>query len=208
VLRLPIDHLRPVETQLNAAAQAIRDGRIVAFPTDTVYGLAADPTSDAAVAGVFKAKQRPPDQPLPLIIADLDQIATAGTLTALAARLAAGFWPGPLSIVIPASAQLSRAVHLGSGLVAVRVPNHETARALARAFGCAITATSANVSGMPAASNADEAAARLANHIDVLVDDGPAPGGPPSTVVDATGSEPKLLRPGAIDWNRVLEFLD
>jgi L-threonylcarbamoyladenylate synthase len=207
VLRLRIDHLRPAEEQLFAAVKAIRDGRIVAFPTDTVYGLAADPRSDAAVAEIFRAKERPPDQPLPLIISDLDQIATAGTLTRLAATLAAEFWPGPLSLVIPASTELSRSVHLGSGLVAVRVPNHETARAFARAVGHAITATSANISGRPAASTGDEAAARLGDRVEVLVDDGAAPGGPASTIVDATGSEPKLVRVGAIEWSRVLEFL-
>ena len=179
----------------------------MAFPTDTVYGLAADPRSASAVANIFATKKRPSDQPIPLIVCDVAQIVTAGTLTKLAAILAAAFWPGPLSLIIPASSDLSTSVHLGTGAVAVRVPDHEIARALARLVGHAITATSANISGLPAARTADEAARDLADRIDVLVDDGAAPGGLASTIVDVTGSEPKLVRPGAIDWNRVLEFL-
>src|SRR5262245_4034806 len=134
-------------------------------------------------------------------------MATAGTLTTLAATLASKFWPGPLSLIIPASSDLTAAVHLGTGVVAVRVPDHGVARALARGVGHAITATSANISGSAAASTADEVAATLSDRIDVLVDDGTAPGGPASTIVDATGTLPRLVRAGAIDWNRVLEFL-
>lgn len=207
MLRIRIDHAQPLEDQLRPAVHAIETGGIVAFPTDTLYGLAVDPRSANAIAKLFGAKRRTADQPIPLIISDLAEIATAGRLTALGAKLASQFWPGPLSLIIPASSGLSPSVHLSTGSVAVRIPNHDTARALARGVGHAITATSANISGSPAALNADEVVRDLADRIDVLVDDGPAPGGPASTIVDVMGTEPKLVRAGAIEWNRVLEFL-
>src|SRR5262245_11327978 len=207
LLRIRIDHSQPLEHQLLAAVSTIHSGGIVAFPTDTLYGLAVNPRSSAAVARIFAAKQRPQDQPIPLIAADLEQVDKTAVLTPLAARLASHFWPGPLSLIVPASLELTSDVHFGTGVVAVRVPDHVTARALARAVGHAITATSANLSGLMPASTPDEAAGALADRIDVLVDDGPAPGGLPSTIVDATRAEPTLVRAGAIAWDRVLEFL-
>jgi L-threonylcarbamoyladenylate synthase len=188
---------------------AIHAGGIVGFPTDTLYGLAVDPRSALAVGRIFLSKQRSQDRPIPLVAGSVEQVReSAGTLTPLGERLASGFWPGPLTLIIPASRSLCREVHLGAGTVAVRVPDHAVARALALAAGHALTSTSANVSGRDAPASADEVAVALGGAIDVLIDAGPASGGLPSTIVDVTGAEPVLVRAGAVPWERVLKFLD
>jgi L-threonylcarbamoyladenylate synthase len=154
-------------------------------------------------------KRRLPDQPIPLIAASMQQVIEhVGTITPLAKRLADRGWPGPLTLIIPASAELSADIHLSTGRVAVRVPGDSVALALSSQAGHAITSTSANVSGHPPASTADAVVAAFGEDIDVLIDAGPTPGGLPSTIVDATGSHPVLVRAGAIPWDRVLEFLD
>jgi L-threonylcarbamoyladenylate synthase len=193
--------------ELRDAVTALANGGVVAFPTETFYGLAADPRSAVAVQRVFALKRRPPDQPLPLIASGIDQIADhVGTMTPLALRLASKGWPGPLTLIIPASARLCSDVHLSTGRVAVRVPGDTIARALARAAGHAITSTSANMSGDPPAATADRVAASFGDGIDVLIDSGPTPAGLPSTIVDACGDAPSLVRAGVIPWERVLEF--
>jgi L-threonylcarbamoyladenylate synthase len=198
-----------VEAQtLLPAVEALRSGGVVAFPTETFYGLAVDPRSARAVARIVELKQRLPDRPLPLIAADVDQVrAHAGVMTPLAERLAAGAWPGPLTLIIPASRDLFEGAHLSAGTIGVRVPADSIARALAAAFGHPITSTSANLSGQPPASAADDVLATFGDGVDVLIDAGPTPGGPPSTIVDATGDRPILVRDGAMAWERVLDFL-
>jgi L-threonylcarbamoyladenylate synthase len=193
--------------QLMPAVDALHAGGVVAFPTETFYGLAVDPRSADAVAKVFALKRRPPDQPLPLIASDVEQVAEhVGTLTPLARRLAAHLWPGALTLIIPASRELCDEVHLSTGKVAVRVPADGTARALALAAGHAITSTSANLSGASPASTPDEVAAAFGDGIDVLLDRGATAGGLPSTIVDATGDAPALVRAGVVPWDRVLRF--
>lgn len=205
-------HLRVTATMvgpadLAPAVSALEKGGVVAFPTETFYGLAVDPRSAIAVRKVFELKRRGPDQPLPLIASDVDQIIDhVGTMTPLAARLASRGWPGPLTLIIPASPRLCGDVHLSTGRVAVRVPADAVARLLARSSGHAITSTSANISGNPPASTPERVAASFGSGIDVLIDSGPTPAGLPSTIVDATGDAPVLVRAGAIPWERVLEF--
>jgi len=190
-----------------AAVAALRNHGVVAYPTETFYGLGADPRSPAAVRKVFAVKGRPPDQPLPLIAADAEQIADhVGTMTPLALRLASRLWPGALTLIIPASSRLSEDVHLSTGKVAVRVPSHAVARALAAAAGHAITSTSANLSGKPPASMPEEVMKMFGDAIDVLIDGGATPAGLPSTIVDATGQSPALVRAGVVPWDRVLKF--
>ena len=192
---------------LAPAVSALGRGGVVAFPTETFYGLAVDPRSAAAVKRVFELKRRAPDQPLPLIASGVDQIIDhVGTMTPLAARLASRGWPGPLTLIIPASSHLCDDVHLSTGKVAVRVPADAVARALARSAGHAITSTSANISGHPPASTPERVVASFGSGIDVLIDSGPTPAGLPSTIIDATGGVPVLVRAGAIPWERVLEF--
>lgn len=179
----------------------------MAFPTDTLYGLAADPASASAVEKVLAIKGRAPGAALPLVAADLDQVRMAGRLSPLAERLAARFWPGPLAILIDAAETLAEGVRAPDGSVAVRVPAHAVARALARAAGTPLTATSANRSGAAPAADARAALAALGAEVDAIVDAGPARGGAPSTIVDARGAAPRLVREGAIAWTRVLESL-
>jgi L-threonylcarbamoyladenylate synthase len=208
MIRVLVDDADIRLADLEPAVSALRRGGVVAFPTETFYGLAVDPRSSAAVSKVFEIKQRPPDQPLPLIAASVEQVTDhVGTMTPLAQRLAWKGWPGPLTLIIPASRRLCEGVHLGTGKIAVRVPGHAVARALAEHAGHAITSTSANFSGETPASTAEEVAASLGETIDVLVDGGRSPARLPSTIVDATGDTPVLVRAGILPWERVLEFL-
>lgn len=207
MLRLRLDRGQFDPEQLRPAIEAIHSGGVVAFPTDTLYGLAVDPRSKAAIEKLYSIKQRSPLVAVPLIAESTRQVIDhVGTLTPLAEKLAQQFWPGPLTLVIPASSELCEAVHRGTRHVAVRVPDHLVARELARLAGHAITSTSANLSGAEPASSADEVWAALGDQIDVLIDSGPTPGGLPSTVIDVTGNEPKLVRAGAIPWEHVLKF--
>ena len=188
-----------------AAATAIRSGLVVAIPTDTLYGLAADPFHEVAVARVFEAKGRSPERAVPLIAADAEQVvASLGALSTVARRLADTFWPGPLTLLVKAPDALADIVTGGTGRVGVRVPAHATARALCRACATPLTATSANITDRPATNDPDEVARTLASRIELLVDDGKTPGGAPSTIVDVTADMPSLVRPGAVEWDRVL----
>jgi len=193
--------------ELVPAFSALHSGGVVAFPTETFYGLAVDPRSTLAVRRIFELKRRPADQRLPLIAGSIEQIVDhVGEMTPLAERLARHGWPGPLTLIIPASDRLCSDVHLSTGRVAVRVPSDAVARALASGAGHAITSTSANFSGDPPASTPDRVVTSFASDIDVLIDSGPTPAGLPSTIVDATGDAPILVRAGAVPWDRVLEF--
>jgi L-threonylcarbamoyladenylate synthase len=206
VVRLRIDTAKPLEPQLPQAADAVRSGGVVAFPTDTLYGLGANPFDAAAVDAVFALKGRGANQPLPLVAADVDQLKKVATLNSTALRLASAFWPGPLTLLLPSTTPLAPGVASPDGLVGVRVPNSDIARALADAAGHPVTATSANRSGEPATADPDVVAATLPG-ITLLVDGGPSPGGLASTIVDVSAA-PRLVREGAIRWSRVLEFLD
>ncbi|MEO8078242.1 MAG: L-threonylcarbamoyladenylate synthase, partial [Acidobacteriota bacterium] len=151
-------------------------------------------------------KGRRADAALPLVAASTAAARAAGQFGSSEMRLAAAFWPGPLSIVVPALAIVSRAARAADGSVAIRVPAHAVARALASALGFAITATSANASGSAPAESADDVAQHLGG-VDLLLDAGPAPGGLPSTMVSLAGGAPVLVRAGAIAWERVLKSL-
>ena len=178
------------------------------MPTDTLYGLAADPFSDSAVERIFRAKGRASDQPLPLVAADVEQIAARfGALSADALLLADRFWPGPLTILVPAPLALAPSVSAGTSRVGVRVPAHPVTRALCRAAGSPLTATSANKSGEPATDDPDVVFTHLADAIDVLIDAGKTAGGPPSTIVDVVNGL-RLVRAGAVRWEEVRRCVD
>jgi L-threonylcarbamoyladenylate synthase len=188
------------------AAEALHRHGVVAYPTDTFYGLAADPRSETAMLQLYRIKGRPVDRATPLIAASIDQLRECGaTLTPLAARLSAAFWPGAVTLVVPAWDGLSSAALGGGFTVAVRVPDHWVARTLARVAGYPITSTSANRTTRSATDDPDVVAAELGVDLDGLVDDGRCPGGQPSTIVDACGDRPWLVRAGAVPWERVLE---
>ena len=209
MLRLVVDAASPDVKLLEQAAAAIIEGGVVGMPTDTLYGLAADPFNEAAVARIFTAKGRAVELALPLVAADVDQVAESiGALPPIAAALAGRFWPGPLTLLLPAPARMAAAVSGGTGRVGVRVPAHAVTTGLCRASARPLTATSANLSGQPPSSDPGEVAAALDGRIDLLLDAGRTPGGPPSTIVDVTGALPTLVRSGAVPWERILECLD
>ena len=206
--RLQLRSSAPDPAIVARAADVLRSGGVVAYPTDTLYGLAADPRREDAIERLFQVKRRDPGMAVPLIAADVEQAGMAGELGARELRLARAFWPGPLSIVIPARAPLAKRA-LGDGTtVAIRVPAHAVARALAAAFGFCITATSANVSGAGAPATADGLSEDVEARVDLMLDAGPAPGGEPSTLVAFDEGGPVLIRAGAIAWERVLKSLE
>jgi L-threonylcarbamoyladenylate synthase len=206
--RVFVDRSAPQRDAIDEAAKWIRAGYIVAIPTDTLYGLAADPFSDTAVARVFEAKGRRMDRALPLVAADVAQIVSRlGPLSETAARLADRFWPGPLTLLVPAPRRLARDVSGGTGTVGVRVPADRVARAVCAACGHPVTATSANLSGDPAAATPDDVERTLGDRLEFLLDAGPTPGGAPSTIVDVTAADPRLVRAGAIAWDEIQAWL-
>ena len=205
--RVTIDPSAIDPTAIARAAAVLAAGGLVAYPTDTFYGLAADPRNVEAVRKLFDAKGRSPDQASPLIAATSAQAEQAVEFTDAARILATHFWPGPLSLVLPARPSVQRAVLGGGETAAVRVPDHSIARALAGAAGFCITATSANRSGGPPAQLPNAIDAVLLAHIDLLIDGGQTPGLAASTIVDLTDRVPRLVRHGAIAWDRVLESL-
>jgi L-threonylcarbamoyladenylate synthase len=204
-----LDPLAPDPAGIAAAVAVLRSGGVVAYPTDTLYGLAVDPRNDAAVERLFAVKGREAASAIALIAADAtmaEEVAANG-FGSLERRLASAFWPGPLTIVVPAASAMARALSPG-GTLGVRVPAHLVARRLSAAFGGCITATSANIAGRLPSVTADEVAAALGERVDFLVDAGPAPGGAPSTVVELVEGRPLLHRAGAVAWDRVLESIE
>ncbi|MFL6280239.1 MAG: L-threonylcarbamoyladenylate synthase [Vicinamibacterales bacterium] len=204
--RVVIDAGDPDARAIAAAVEILHGGGVVAFPTDTLYGLAVDPRRRDAVERLFALKGREATAAVPLVASSLEQAVLAADFTEAEWRAAATFWPGPLSIVAAANASLAREALGGQTTVAIRVPAHEIARALARAFGFPITATSANRSGQPPADSAEAVAIGLGG-VDALVDGGRAPGGAPSTIIAFDGTRPRLVREGAVPWDRVIKSL-
>lgn len=189
---------------LGRAAEVIRAGGIVAVPTETFYGLAADATNAAAAARIFEIKGRPASMALPLVAASLAQVAARlGALDTRSEAAARAFWPGPLSLVLPAHASLATT----ESTVAIRVPAHAFVRALAEQAGTLLTSTSANRSGEPPAETATAVVASIGPLVDLVIDDGATPGGKPSTIADLRVEPARLVRDGAIEWSRVLESL-
>ncbi len=191
------------------AARLIRAGRLVAFPTETVYGLGADATNDKAVAAVFAAKDRPQFNPL---IVHVPDTATAKALVAFDARmgaLAAAFWPGPLTMILKRAANcpVSKLASAGLDTLAVRVPDHPVARSLLGAAALPIAAPSANPSGRTSPTVAAHVAAMLADKVDAILDGGPCRIGLESTVLDLTGPVARLLRAGAVLREDIAERL-
>jgi len=196
-----------------AAIATLEAGGLIAFPTDTVYGIGVAPTTAQGVERLFAAKGRPPDRAIVLLLGDPDQAAAIATLTPAGAALAAAFWPGGLTIVLPrrpdGAVRLALTTDPGSiplETVGLRVPDHPAPRAIARALG-ALPTTSANRSGEPEARDAREIQAHLGAALDLILDGGPAPGGLASTVVDATSPTVTILRRGAVSDAEIARVL-
>ena len=191
--------LSPTSDGLTRAALLLGEGQLVAFPTETVYGLGGAARDDRAVARIFEAKGRPSFNPLIVHVPDLAAARELVEITALAERLASAFWPGPLTLVLPLKpgGGLSPLVSAGLPTAAVRVPAHPVAQALLRAFGGPVAAPSANPSGRISPTRADHVLAALAGRIAAVVDGGPSAVGLESTIV-GLDPEPTLLRPGGV----------
>jgi len=194
---------------IETAAAAIRAGGLVILPTDTLYGVAADPFNRAAVSRVFAVKGRMAGKALPLIAADSEQVNRhIGQLSGTAQRLSGHFWPGPLTLLLTAPLTMAPETTGGTGRIGVRVPGHAVARALCSACGHPLTATSANRSGQSASADPDDVAAAFTaasdgGVIDVFLDAGNTAGGPASTIVDVTEQGVHLVRTGAIAWEDI-----
>ena len=196
-----------LDAAIDAAALAIQRGRLVVIPTDTVYGVAADAFDPEAVIRLLEAKGRGRDMPPPVLVG------SAGTLDALASNvrpyvraLCDAFWPGPLTVVCVEQSSLQWDLGDTRGTVAVRMPDHEAVRTLLDRTG-PLAVSSANLTGRPAATDGDAAMEMLGDRVDVVIDAGPTPGNVPSTIVDATGVQPRLLRLGAISVEQLDEVL-
>ena len=182
-----------------AAVAILRRGGLVAFPTETVYGLGADATDPLAVRRIFAAKGRPSTNPLIVHVASATLAQRYATAWPAAAdRLAAAFWPGPLTIVLPREATIADEVSAGRGTVGLRVPNHPVALELLAAFDGPVAAPSANRANHVSPTTADHVRSELGDRVDLILDGGPCAVGIESTVVDLTGDRPALLRPGGV----------
>ncbi len=192
--------------EIQAALKILQNGGIVAFPTDTVYGLGALAFNNNAIESIYKAKNRPIEKAIPILIGDLSDFEkVADVIPNMALRFASRFWPGPLTCIVPKKQTLPLAVSATS-TVAVRIPDHVDARALLRVAG-PMAVTSANISGGQNPSTAQEVYDQLNGRIPLILDGGTTQGGIPSTLVDCTGELPMILREGPITLNELLSAL-
>jgi L-threonylcarbamoyladenylate synthase len=192
-----------------AAIAALRAGGIVAMPTDTVYGICVGLATPGGIERLFEAKRRPPEKGIQLLLADAAQAAEVGVMGPLATALVGAFWPGGLTVVVPQRPDVALPAALTGGrpTIGLRLPDHPAPRALAAAVG-PIPATSANRSGWPEGRDAADILDQVGDSVDLVLDGGPAHGGPPSTVIDCTGELPVALRVGAVSLERIAGVLD
>ena len=196
------------QEDLRTAAGIIRRGGLVGMPTETVYGLAANALNGAAVAGIFKAKGRPMDNPLIVHICELSQWdELVDTIPDNARKLAQAYWPGPMTIILPKSKIIPDEVSAGMPTVGVRFPSHPVAQALIRESGCPLAAPSGNLSGKPSPTTAACMAEDMDGRIDAILDGGPCRVGVESTVVTLATNPPRLLRPGGITLEQLESVL-
>ncbi|MBM7662448.1 L-threonylcarbamoyladenylate synthase [Bacillus mesophilus] len=202
-----VDNLSTSCPQIKEAAQLLRENEVVAFPTETVYGLGGNATSTEAVDKIFKAKGRPSDNPLIVHIADEEQLKDLVTdITETAKKLIDLYWPGPLTLILPAKVgAVSESVTAGLSTVAVRMPDHPVALALLKETGLPLAAPSANLSGKPSPTSANHVWNDLCGRIAGLVDGGVTGVGVESTVVDCTEEIPIVLRPGGITKEQIVQ---
>ncbi|MCO6183329.1 L-threonylcarbamoyladenylate synthase [Leuconostoc fallax] len=196
------------EQDILFAGKLLSQGEVVAFPTETVYGLGAVATDEVAVRKVFTAKGRPSDNPLIVTVADKAMVQQFAVENDMSQKLMAAFWPGSLTIILPMRAQaFSMTVTGGLNTVAFRLPDNEVARAVIRAAKAPIVGPSANTSGKPSPTTAQHVWHDMAGKIAAIVDDGPTTVGVESTVIDVSGNVPTILRPGAITQEQLVAVL-
>ena len=196
------------EQVLHQALEALKSGGIIAYPTETFYGLGIKFDMEDSLKKLYDIKQRPKDKATPLIIGNKELLPViAASVNHIAISLMDRFWPGPLTLVFDAKEDISEYITADTGKVAVRIPGESFALHLAKITNFPITATSANLSGMPPAKDAEAIMDYFGDEIDLIIDGGPTPGGLPSTIVDTTEEEIKILREGAINRELLEEFL-
>ena len=194
-------------TCVQEAVRLLRRGKLVCYPTDTVYGIGAAVGDDEAVRRLFVAKGRPPDKPVPLLIADAGDAARLAEVTPLARTLMERFWPGALTIVMKRAGGFCSLALAGQETVALRVPDHPLVREIIRSLGEPITGTSANRAGAPPPVTAAEAAVQMGTEVALVIDSGPCPRGQGSTIMDITREPPQILREGAVGREEIEEAL-
>ncbi len=208
VKKIPVDARAPQPAAIRRAAEVIRGGGVVCFPTRCLYGLAADAFNPAAVERVFEIKQRPPQMPLLVLISRTEQLdELAERLPPAAQFLMQRFWPGRLTLVLDARPGLPALLTAGTGKIGVRLAAHPVARALAEALSQPITGTSANLSGGSGCRQIGELDPRIARQVDLILDAGALKGGLGSTVVDVTGAAPLIIREGEVSRLEILTAL-
>jgi len=195
--------MNALQGQVKEAVQILKNGGVIVFPTDTVYGLGADAFNSKAVERIYEIKKRPRHLPLPLLLSDVSQVTMiAKSVPEIGWSLASHFWPGGLTLVLPKAASLP--TYLAKGpTVAVRVPNHPICLALSKRLGRPIIGTSANISGQPSSLTADKVKQQLGDKVDLIIDGGKCSGGSESTIVDVTGGVPVVLRQGIVAQHEI-----
>jgi L-threonylcarbamoyladenylate synthase len=195
----------PLNQQIEEGVDILKQGGIIAFPTDTVYGLGASVFSKDTIRRIFKVKQRPFNMALPVLIAGIDQLKeVAAPMPEVATCLAQNFWPGALTLVLLKSKRVPNIVTANEKTIAVRIPAHPVPLALINRLGAPIIGTSANVHGKPSPVTAAEVRAQLGDKVDLIIDGGRCPDGEASTIVDVTGEIPVLLREGPVSFNEIM----
>ncbi len=201
---LKVNPKNPDPEVIRKARRLITEGKLVIFPTDTVYGLAADPFNRKAVMNLLKAKQRDPNKGLPVLVANSDMAGELVQFSPMAISIASKFWPGALTLVLPVKKEISELVTGNRNSLGIRVPNSIVAKQLAEN---PIIGTSANISGQDSPITAEDAVEQLGASVDLVLDCGPAREGLPSTIIDLTERTPKLIREGPITFGKLKPFL-
>ena len=207
LINLETKILKATTENLILAAEMIKSGEIVAFPTETVYGLGADGLNIAACKKIFAAKGRPSDKPLSLHVASLEMASTIAKIDSRAEKLFEAFCPGALTIILPKNKIVPDFVTGGLSSVGIRFPANDVALSLIKLSGCPIAAPSANLSGKIPPKTAQEVFDNLSGRVEVILDGGRCKFGISSTIIDLTASEPKILRHGAISAEKILEVI-
>ncbi len=202
--RMLIDPIHPDPGLLERAAEVLRQGGILAYPTETLYGLGVDPFREEALEKLYLLKARPPTQPVSLLVRDMEMLEeVVQDISPEARRILEAFLPGPLTAVLPARPHLPGLLTAGTEKIGVRISSHPLISHLFARFPHPITTTSANRSGMPSSVTVEQIIDAFPHGVDGILDAGPSPGGSGSTVVDLTGPEPVILREGAISREKI-----
>jgi len=203
MLRVPVTPLTPVHV-LREVSHVVRNGGVIVYPTDTVYGLGCDPFNVNAVERIYRIKIRS-NKPLPILASSLDDVEKIAILDRHALKIAKKFWPGPLTLILPQKRVLPDIITLGLSSVGVRIPGNTLTLQIIRASGGLLVGTSANITGEKPAFHGVEALKSMGGMVDLIIDQGPIGCNMPSTVVDLTTSPPKLLREGPISFSSIME---